>query len=329
METDLTRPGVPAPMELLPVLTDPHGRRIRKLRVSLTDVCNFRCTYCMPLGVRFAPSETLLPPNVLVGMVGGLVAEGIGEVRMTGGEPLVRREFRAIAAGLAVLPLHRLGLTTNGFGLDAHLDFLGDIGCTSLNVSLDSLRPATFASVTRTPFFDRVLRSVLRAREMDFKVKVNAVVIRGANDAEVEDFVAFSAAYGIPVRFLEYMKIGPERAQHESLFVPASETLARIAEHHTLTPVSAEADATAFSFRTEHGAEVGFIASESRPFCATCSRLRLSPRGMLRACLMSEAGVSLVGVPHHEYADVLSAVLPMKPTGRLPEIAQPMYEIGG
>ena len=329
MEPDLTRPGAPASMELLPVLTDPHGRRIRKLRVSLTDVCNFRCTYCMPLGVRFAPSATLLPPDVLVGMVAGLVGEGIAEVRMTGGEPLARREFRAVAAGIAALPLRRLGLTTNGFGLDAHLDFLAGIGCTSLNVSLDSLRPETFAAITRTPFFDRVLRSVLRAREMDFAVKVNAVVIRGANDAEVEDFVGFSARYGIPVRFLEVMKIGPERAEHAARFVPASETMARIAEHHGLLPIAAEPDATAFSFRTEHGAEIGFVASESRPFCATCSRLRLSSRGMLRACLMSEAGLSLVGVPRRDYADVLAAVLPMKPAGRLPEIAQPMYEIGG
>ena len=316
-------------MELLPVLTDPHGRRIRKLRVSLTDVCNFRCTYCMPLGVRFAPSETLLPPDVLVGMVAGLVAEGIGEVRMTGGEPLARREFRAIAEGLAALPLRRLGLTTNGYGLDAHLDFLREVGCTSLNISLDSVRGDTFAAITRTPFFDRVLRSVLRAREMGFAVKVNAVVIRGANDAETEDFVAFSAEHGIPVRFLEYMKIGPERAQHERLFVPAAETMARIAEHHEMTPIASEPDATAFSFRTEHGAEVGFIASESRPFCATCSRLRLSSRGMLRACLMSEEGLSLVGVPRDRYANLLAAVLPMKPTGRIEEIAQPMYEIGG
>ena len=192
-----------------------------------------------------------------------------------------------------------------------------------------SVRGDTFAAITRTPFFDRVLCSVLRAREMGFAVKVNAVVIRGANDAETEDFVAFSAQNGIPVRFLEYMKIGPEREQHARLFVPASETIARIAEHHALTPLAADADATAFSFRTEHGAEVGFIASESRPFCATCSRLRLSSRGMLRACLMSEDGLSLVDVPRERYAAVLAAVLPMKPTGRIEEIAQPMYEIGG
>ena len=316
-------------MELLPVLTDPHGRRIRKLRVSLTDVCNFRCTYCMPLGVRFQPSHTLLPPAELVGMVAGLVEAGVGEVRLTGGEPLARREFREIAAGVSALPLKKLGLTTNGYWLGEHLEFLAGTPCRHLNVSLDSVRAETFAAITRTPFFERVLAAVLRAKAMGFVVKLNAVVIRGANDAEVEDFVAFSAEHGVPVRFLEYMKIGPERAQHEARFVPAAETIARLEAHHTLTPLPAAADATAFSFALENGAEVGFIASESQPFCATCSRLRLSPRGMLRACLMSEAGRDLRGVPRTDYADVLAAVLPMKPTGRLPEIAQPMYQIGG
>ena len=316
-------------MELLPVLTDPHGRRIRTLRVSLTDVCNFRCTYCMPEHVRFQPSNTLLPPETLVGMVAGLVEAGIGEVRITGGEPLARREFRAITAAVAALPLRKLGLTTNGYWLAEQLAFLADTPCRHLNVSLDSLRPATFAAVTRTPFFDRVLAAILQAKAMGFVVKLNAVLIRGVNDGEVEDFAAFSAEHGIPVRFLEYMKIGPERAQHERLFVPAAETLARLEERHTLAPLPAASDATAFSFRLETGAEIGFIASESRPFCATCSRLRLSPRGMLRACLMSESGRSLVGVPREDYAAVLQDVLPMKPFGRLPEIAQPMYEIGG
>lgn len=316
-------------MELLPVLTDPHGRRIRKLRVSLTDVCNFRCTYCMPAQVRFQPSSTLLPPAELVAMVAGLVEAGVREVRLTGGEPLARREFRQIAEGIARLPAEKLGLTTNGYWLGDHLDFLSGTPYRHLNVSLDSLRPERFEAITRTPFHDRVLRAILRAKEMGFVVKVNAVVIRGANDDEAEDFAAFSAAYGIPVRFLEYMKIGPERHRHAEQFVPAAEMIARLRQRWTLTPLDDAPDATAFSFRTDDGGEVGFIASESRPFCATCSRLRLSARGMLRACLMSEDGRSLRGVPRERYADVLAEVLPMKPFHRLPEIAQPMYQIGG
>lgn len=316
-------------MEFLPVLTDPHGRWIRKLRVSLTDVCNLRCTYCMPANVRFQPASTLVPPDELVGMVAGLVGEGVRQIRLTGGEPLARREFREIAAGIAALPLDKLGLTTNGYWLDEHLAFLDEIGCHHINVSLDSLQAETFEAITRTPFFDRVMDALLKAKAMGFPVKVNAVLLRGANDDEVEDFVAFSAEHGIPVRFLEYMKIGPQRGQHDALFVPAAEVIDRLRLRYRLTPVEAEADATAFSFRTDGGAEVGFIASESRPFCATCSRLRLSARGKLRACLMSEDGRSLVGVPREEYPQVLAEVMAMKPTGRLPEIAQPMHEIGG
>lgn len=325
----MTRPANPKRMELLPVLTDPHGRWIRKLRVSLTDVCNFRCTYCMAEHVRFQPAATLLPPSALVAMCAGLVAAGIRQIRLTGGEPLARREFREIVEGVGALPLDKLGLTTNGYWLEEHLPFLAGTPCRHLNVSLDSLRPERFAEITRTPFFDRVLRAILRAKEAGFPVKVNCVLLRGLNDDEAEDFLAFSAAYGIPVRFLEYMKIGPRRGEHARLFVPAGEVIAKLRQRHVLTPVDAETDATAFAFRTEGGAEVGFIASESRPFCRTCSRLRLSARGVLRACLMSEDGVDLRGVPPERYPDVLDEVMAMKPFHRLPEIAQAMNEIGG
>lgn len=316
-------------MELLPVLTDPHGRRIRKLRVQLTDVCNFRCTYCMPASVRFQPAATLVPPDELVAMVAGLVSEGVSQVRLTGGEPLARREFREIAAGVGALPLHKYGLTTNGYGLAEHLPFLEEVGCRHVNVSLDSLRADRFESITRTPFFDRVVGALLEAKAAGFPVKVNVVLLRGANDDEVEAFLAFSARHGVPVRFLEYMKIGPQRGRHADLFVSAGEVIERLRQRHALLPVDAEPDATAFSFRTDDGAEVGFIASESRPFCATCSRLRLTARGHLRACLMSEDGRDLRGVPADQYDAVLADVMAMKPTGRIEEIAQSMHEIGG
>lgn len=316
-------------MELLPVLTDPHGRRIRKLRVQLTDVCNFRCTYCMPANVRFQPAATLVPPDELVPMVGRLVDAGIRQVRLTGGEPLSRREFREIAERISAFSLHKYGLTTNGYWLAEHLPFLDEIGCRHINVSLDSLRAERFEAITRTPFFDRVVGALLEAKAAGFPVKVNVVLLRGTNDDEVEDFLAFSALHGVPVRFLEYMKIGPQRGSQADLFVSAGEVIDRLQLRHTLMPVDAESDATAFSFRTDDGAEVGFIASESRPFCSTCSRLRLTARGHLRACLMSEDGRDLRGVPADQYDAVLADVMAMKPTGRIEEIAQSMHEIGG
>ncbi len=193
----------------------------------------------------------------------------------------------------------------------------------------ECLRADRFESITRTPFFERVVDSLLEARAAGFPVKINVVLIRGTNDDEVEDFLAFSARHGVPVRFLEYMKIGPQRGLHTDLFVSAGEVIEKLQQRHNLTPIDTEPDATAFSFRTDDGAVVGFIASESRPFCATCSRLRLSARGHLRACLMSEDGRDLRGVPQDQYADVLTDVMAMKPTGRIEEIAQPMNEIGG
>lgn len=312
-----------------PDLVDGHGRRIRKLRVQLTDVCNFRCTYCMPLGVKFQGAHSLVPPDELVWMVEGLVEAGITQVRLTGGEPLARAEFREIAAGIDQLPLEKLGLTTNGYWLVEHLDFLSGTSCRHVNVSLDSLDPDRFAEITRTPFFHRVLESVLMARDAGFSVKVNTVVIREKNDRELEDFVAFSAEHGIPVRFLEYMKIGPERQRHDELFVSAGELIERLEREHELTPLDDDLDATAFAFRLENGAEIGFIASESRPFCQHCSRLRLSARGDLRACLMSEDGLNLRGAPRDAYPRILDEVMAMKPYSRIEEIAQPMFEIGG
>lgn len=313
----------------LPKLTDQHGRWIRKLRVSLTDVCNFRCVYCMPANVRFQPSETLLPVPQLVAMVTRLVENGIRELRLTGGEPLARREFGEIVTAFSKLPIEKLGLTTNGFWLAEWLDFLASTPCRNINISLDSLQPGKFQSITGTPHFQRVRDAILRTQEMGFNVKINTVLLKGMNDGEVEDFADFSARYGVPVRFLEFMPIGPQRSRQGELYISAGEVIAKLQQKMTLTPVAGENDATAFMFRTSGGGDIGFIASESRPFCGTCSRLRLTARGVIKACLMSEAGVDLKEIPLEQYPEALARVLPMKPIGRIVETMQPMHEIGG
>ncbi len=312
-----------------PTLTDPHGRWIKKMRVSLTDVCNFRCVYCMPANVRFQPSETLLPVPKLVAMVSTLVDNGIRELRLTGGEPLARKEFGEIVTAFSKLPIEKLGLTTNGFWLEDWLKFLAATPCRHINISLDSLNRETFKVTTGTDYFDRVLAAILKTKEMGFNVKLNAVLLKGTNDHEVEDFAVFSAKYGIPVRFLEFMPIGPQRSRQAELYISAGEVIARLQEKMTLDPLPGENDATAFTFRTGHGGEIGFIASESRPFCGACSRLRLTARGVLKACLMSEAGVDLKDIPLEQYSEALGRVLPMKPIGRIVETTQPMHEIGG
>jgi GTP 3',8-cyclase len=308
---------------------DGYGRTIRKLRISLLDACNFRCFYCMPEDPKFMPFTSLLTAEEIVSTCRELNLLGITEMRMTGGEPTVRRDFDTIVQGLSRLPLARLGLTTNGLLLDEKLDMLANSSCRHINISLDSLRPDRFQEFTRSAHFDTVMRNILAARGRGFRVKLNVVVCRGRNDDELLDFVDFSAANDMPVRFLELMKIGPRHAEFGQLSVTASEMIATIAAHHTLEAVPVPADSTAFIYRTTHGAEIGFIASESRPFCESCSRLRLSASGHLRACLMTEQGLNVRGLSPAQLRHALHAVMAMKPPGRLAHIEQAMYQIGG
>jgi GTP 3',8-cyclase len=308
---------------------DGWGRTIRKLRVSLLDACNFRCFYCMPEQPQFLPYAALLTARQIVDVCGELSRLGITELRMTGGEPTVRRDFDDIVRGLSGLPLSKLGLTTNGLLLDRKLDVLAETACRSINISLDSLRPDRFAAITRTEHFHAVARNILLARDRGFRVKVNVVVCRGTNEDELLEFADFSAVHGIPVRFLELMKIGPRHRDFERLFVPADEMIAVLRARHTLAAVPVEEDSTAFIYRTDHGAEIGFIASESKPFCGACSRLRLSATGHLRACLMSERGLDVRGLSPEQLRRALHAVMAMKPAGRIDHVEQPMYQIGG
>ena len=169
-----------------------------------------------------------------------------------------------------------------------------------------------------------------RASEKGFRLKINAVIFRGINDDELADFARWSAATGIEVRFLEYMKIGPGHREHwEKRFISAAEMIERLGAAFTLEPVEVPVDSTSFVHATPEGARLGFIASESRPFCGDCSRLRLTATGVLRSCLMSERGISLRSVPSSGYDAILPSVLAMKPGGRIHHVDQAMHEIGG
>jgi cyclic pyranopterin phosphate synthase len=311
------------------MLTDPVGRVMRKLRVSLTDACQYRCFYCMPEHPVFTRNADLLTAAEYGAICSELVSQGIEELRVTGGEPTVRPEFREIMTVLAGIPAKRLSLTSNGQLLARHLDFLRDLGCMHLNISLDSLDAGRFERVTRGGDFRAVMNSIEKAALMGFTVKVNAIVFRGVNDDELPDFARWSAASGVEVRFLEYMKIGPEHATNFDRFVSADEMIASLESHVALRPVAVPRDSTSFVFDTPEGARLGFIASESKPFCGSCSRLRLSATGTLRSCLMSERGVSLRGVPLSGYPRILREVMAMKPTGRIDHVDQAMHEIGG
>ena len=309
-------------------LTDPSGRVMRKLRVSLTDACQYRCFYCMPEKPVFTENSKLLSVAEYRTICSALVERGIEELRVTGGEPTVRPEFRAILEALAGIPAKRLSVTSNGQLLGRHLEFLRGIGCTHLNISLDSLDAGRFERITGGGDFRAVMACIEKAAQMGFEVKVNAIVFRGVNDDELGDFARWSAASRIEVRFLEYMKIG-NYADNWRRFIPADEMIAKLEETTTLYPLAVAADSTSFVFGTTEGGRLGFIASESKPFCGSCSRLRLSATGTLRSCLMSERGLSLRHVDPAGYPDILEKVLGMKPTGRLDHVDQSMHAIGG
>ena len=311
------------------VMVDKYGRRMRKLRISLLDACNMRCVYCMPDTPNFMPKEDWASAAQLIKIADNMCQLGIEEIRLTGGEPTLRKDLMPIIEGLSELPLQKLGLTTNAILLERILDDLITTNCQHINISLDSLNPENFLRITKRDVFDNVLRAALAARDMGFKVKVNVVVLRDLNDHEVLDFVKWSARENIPVRFLEVMNIGVMKADFKTRTIPARDMIAEIKKYYNLSPQNDAVDATAYTFKADNGADIGFIASESEPFCHSCSRLRLTPQGHIRPCLFTNTGINLKPLDLADYPLVLKNIIKMKPAGRLEHIAQPMYQIGG
>ncbi len=310
-------------------LTDSHGRKIRKLRLSLTDKCNLRCHYCMPVDSTFMDEKKFLKASEYTEIVSELVDLGVEELRLTGGEPLLRPAFEEIVRGISQLKLKKIGLTSNGIFLDRYLEILKENRVFHLNISLDSLDPENFMSITHGDYLDRVLENISRARKMGFVVKVNTVAMKGVNDHELENFVTYSRNTGIEVRFLELMRIGHARDAQKKQFIPAKEMIARLMERHLLKPIVKEGDSTSFNYLLDNGAQIGFIASESRPFCGQCSRWRLSADGILRACLMKDDGISIRNKTTEERIPVYQELLGMKPAMRPIEVSHQMNGIGG
>lgn len=306
------------------MLIDEHGRRIRKLRLSLTDKCNLRCHYCMPVDQTFMDEKNYLSPEEIVEVVSELVLMGLEEVRLTGGEPLMRKSFPEIVRKLGELPLKKLALTTNGIYLDKYFDVLKSTRVFHLNVSLDSLNEETFKKITFGNHLNRVLSNIKTAVSLGFVVKVNAVMMKGINDHEVMDFVRFSERESVEVRFLELMRIGHALSEQNAQFISAKELKAKIPSD--LRPITVPHDSTSFNYVTDNGGQVGFIASESQPFCGQCSRWRLSADGILRACLLKDDGRSL---KKSDRKAIYQELLGMKPIHRPLEVSHSMNMIGG
>lgn len=273
------------------MLIDSFGRVHNNLRISVTDRCNLRCTYCMPEEVVFLDRTELLTFEEMAHFVRVAVPLGIDKVRLTGGEPLLRRELPRLVAMLAEIPgIRDVGLTTNGLLLADHARALYQAGLRRINVSLDTLDPVRFREVARRDGLERVLAGIAAAKEAGFQpIKVNAVSMRGLTEHEVVPLAHYARRHGLEMRFIEYMPIGAESWERNKVFF-AHEILEQI--ESAVGPLLPAADydprSPAMEFEyADGGGRVGIIASVSRPFCRSCNRLRLTADGKLRNCLFA------------------------------------------
>jgi len=273
-------------------LVDTFGRVHTDLRISVTDRCNFRCSYCMPAeDMTWLPREGILRYEEIERVARVLRGLGVTAVRLTGGEPLVRADLPVLVRKLCALGFEDISLTTNGVGLPHLAGALAGAGLGRVNVSCDSLDRIRFKSITRRDALDAVLEGMDAAEGAGLApVKVNVVLMRGVNDDEVVDFAAFARETGRPVRFIEYMPLDAAHAWERPDVVPAREIVERIDAVFPLEAVGSRDDdpAPADRYRFADGqGEIGVIASVTDAFCGTCNRLRLTPDGALRNCLFA------------------------------------------
>ncbi len=274
-------------------LADAYGRVATDLRISLTDKCNLRCSYCMPAeGLAWLPSDELLTDDELIRLVGiGVERLGIREVRFTGGEPLLRRGLeRIVAATAALAPRPDISLTTNGIGLARRAGALHAAGVDRLNVSMDTLRADRFTAITRRDRHADVLAGLAAATAAGMSpVKVNAVLLRGINDDEAVPLLRFCIEHGYELRFIEQMPLDAGHIWDRDLMVTAADILSALATEFTLTPAPGERGGSPAEVWTVDGGPgtVGVIGSVTRSFCGACDRTRLTADGQIRNCLFA------------------------------------------
>ncbi|SFI05891.1 GTP 3',8-cyclase MoaA [Planctomicrobium piriforme] len=332
-------------MNELPLL-DQFGRRHTNLRISVTDRCNIRCFYCMPAeNVRFMNRRDLLSFEEIEQVVRLVVPLGVTKIRLTGGEPLVRRDLSELVRRLVAVPgVLDLGLTTNGILLEEQAESLYAAGLRRLNVSLDALSAEAFRLITRRDGYERVLAGIAAAQKVGFApIKINAVAVRGLTESEIVPFAKFARESGCEVRFIEYMPLDADAAWERGKVLFASEIREILAqEFMPLEPVGEphpEIPASEYVFADGVG-RIGFIPSVSEPFCANCNRFRITADGKLRSCLFSLEETDLRsllrgGASDTEMTNAVRACIHQKWAGHHINAAdfvqpeRPMYSIGG
>ncbi|WP_259753983.1 GTP 3',8-cyclase MoaA [Pseudomonas sp. GCEP-101] len=278
-------------------LVDPFGRRITYLRLSVTDRCDFRCTYCMSEDMQFLPRDQVLSLEELEAVADAFIGLGVKRIRITGGEPLVRKGLSGLLAKLGSrAELDDLSITTNGSQLRERAVELRAAGVRRLNISLDSLRRERFAAFTRSDKLEQVLDGIDAAREAGFeRIKLNAVVQKGRNDDEVCDLVAFALEKGIDISFIEEMPLGSvsSHARKETL-CSSDEVRAQLAERWQLLPTPERSGGPSRYYRIDgHASRIGFISPHSHNFCGDCNRVRVTAEGKLVLCLGHEGALDL------------------------------------
>ena len=327
-------------------LVDSFGRVHNNLRISVTDRCNIRCFYCMPAeNVQFMPRADLLSFEEMERFVRICVGLGVNKVRLTGGEPLVRKDLSKLVAMIAAIEgIHDIGITTNGILLAEQAQELWDAGLRRINVSLDALDPVKFKEITRREGYEKVLEGIQAAQRVGFDpVKVNAVSVRGMTESEIVPFGEFARKTGAEIRFIEFMPLDADNAWERDKVLFAHEIIERLsAEIMPLIPIpdqNPHAPATEFVFQDGVG-RIGFIASVSQPFCMNCDRFRITADGKVRNCLFSLEETDIRGLlrgggTDSEITDAVRSSVAAKWEGHQLNTAKfiqpnrPMYSIGG
>ena len=327
-------------------MADAFGRVARSARVSVTDRCNLRCRYCMPAqGLRWLPRDEVLTREEIARLVRVMAAWGVSDVRVTGGEPLLRPDLVDIVSDIATTPgIREVSMTTNGVLLAEQLDLLVDAGLRRINVSVDSLDPDRFEAITRRRDLDRVLEGLAAcARHADLgPIKVNAVLQRGLGERDVLPLAEMARTGPFVVRFIEAMPLDAERAWTPGQVIPGDELRRMIDARWPLVAVGRErpsAPATSWRFADGRG-EVQFVSSVTEPFCSQCDRIRLTADGQLRTCLFARSETDLrtplrAGADDDGLAAVLADAVAHKPAGHgigrpgWSYEGRPMSRIGG
>jgi cyclic pyranopterin phosphate synthase len=279
------------------ILTDGFGRKHNYLRISLLEKCNLRCTYCMPAdGIALSPKSSLMTGDEIFAIAQTFVKNGVDKIRLTGGEPLLRKDFPEIVSKLSTLNIS-LSITTNGILIDRHIDVLKQFNVKKINLSLDTLVASKFASITLRNQFEKVIDNLHLLLNHDFEVKVNVVLIKGFNENEIVDFVKLTQFLPISVRFIEFMPFAGNEWDRSKM-VSQNEILSLVETQFSLYQIQKLEDEKNFTSRNykikDFQGDFGIISSITNPFCDSCNRIRLTADGKIKNCLFSNSETDLL-----------------------------------